>query len=39
MAVDTVICDGKILMKNRIIPGEEEILDKIPEVIQDWLSR
>jgi len=39
MAVDTVICDGKILMKNRIIPGAEEILDKIPEVIQDWLSR
>jgi 5-methylthioadenosine/S-adenosylhomocysteine deaminase len=39
MAVDTVICDGKILMKNRIIPGEEEIMDKIPEVIQDWLSR
>lgn len=38
-AVVTVICDGKILMKNRIIPGEDEILDKIPEVVKDWLSR
>lgn len=24
--VDTVICDGKILMQSRIVPGEEEIL-------------
>ncbi len=39
LAVDTVICDGKILMKNRIIPGEDEILDKIPEVVKEWLSR
>ena len=23
--IDTVICDGKILMENRKIPGEEEI--------------
>jgi len=38
-AVNTVICDGKILMENRIIAGEEEILDKIPEVVKDWLSR
>lgn len=38
-AVDTVICDGRILMRNRIIPGEDEILDKIPEVVKDWLSR
>jgi 5-methylthioadenosine/S-adenosylhomocysteine deaminase len=39
LAVDTLICDGKILMKNRIIPGEDEILNKIPEVVKDWLSR
>ncbi|MDF9830628.1 amidohydrolase [Parabacteroides sp. PF5-6] len=25
-SVDTVICDGKILMENRKVPGEEEIL-------------
>lgn len=38
-AVDTVICNGKILMKNKIIPGEEEILNKIPEVVNNWLNR
>jgi 5-methylthioadenosine/S-adenosylhomocysteine deaminase len=25
--IDTVICDGKILMENRRVPGEEEILE------------
>lgn len=24
--VDTVICDGKVIMKGRVVPGEEEIL-------------
>ena len=24
--VDTVICDGRILMQNRIVPGEKEII-------------
>ena len=24
--VDTVICDGRILMQNRVVPGEEEIV-------------
>lgn len=24
--VDTVICDGKVLMQNRIVPGEKEII-------------
>ena len=24
--VDTVICDGNILMQNRIVPGEKEII-------------
>jgi 5-methylthioadenosine/S-adenosylhomocysteine deaminase len=27
--VDTVICDGKILMQNREVPGEEEILRQV----------
>ncbi|MDR2968716.1 MAG: amidohydrolase [Tannerellaceae bacterium] len=27
-AVDTVICDGKILMENRKVPGEDEILEE-----------
>jgi 5-methylthioadenosine/S-adenosylhomocysteine deaminase len=26
--IDTVICDGKILMQNRHVPGEEEIISK-----------
>jgi 5-methylthioadenosine/S-adenosylhomocysteine deaminase len=26
--IDTVICDGKILMKNKHVPGEEEIMQK-----------
>jgi len=26
--IDTVICDGKILMQNRRVPGEEEIIAK-----------
>jgi 5-methylthioadenosine/S-adenosylhomocysteine deaminase len=26
--IDTVICDGKILMQNRLVPGEEEIIAK-----------
>ena len=30
--VDTVICDGKILMRERHIEGEDEILGKISEI-------
>lgn len=26
--VDTVICNGKVLMKNRIVPGEKEIINQ-----------
>lgn len=26
--VDTVICDGKILMENKKVPGEDEIMEK-----------
>jgi 5-methylthioadenosine/S-adenosylhomocysteine deaminase len=26
--VDTVICDGRILMRNKQVPGEQEILDR-----------
>ncbi|MFA6769954.1 MAG: amidohydrolase [Bacteroidales bacterium] len=27
--VDTVICDGKILMRNRVVEGEREIIDNV----------
>ncbi|MDA3799928.1 MAG: amidohydrolase [Kiritimatiellae bacterium] len=29
--VDTVICDGKILMENQVVPGETEIIEKARE--------
>lgn len=37
--VDTLICDGKILMENRHVPGEEEILEKAEKVAFDLVSR
>jgi len=37
--VDTVICDGRILMQNRKVDGEEEILKKVWEVASDLVSR
>lgn len=37
--VDTVICDGKILMENRTLKGEQKILEKVNEVAQDLISR
>ena len=33
-AVDTVICDGNILMKNREIEGEEEVIRKAREMAE-----
>jgi 5-methylthioadenosine/S-adenosylhomocysteine deaminase len=30
--VDTLICDGKVLMENRRVPGEDEIMQKAAEV-------
>lgn len=38
-AVDTVICQGRILMHNRYIPDEEEILTGASASAQDLLSR
>ena len=32
--VDTVICDGKILMRGRVVPGEEEIIAKAKESVK-----
>ncbi len=32
-AVDTVICDGKILMRNRKVEGEEEVIEKVRQVV------
>jgi 5-methylthioadenosine/S-adenosylhomocysteine deaminase len=37
--VDTVICDGKILMENRVVPGEEEVIEKAIEIANDLVKR
>nr|MDA3879895.1 hypothetical protein [Prolixibacteraceae bacterium] len=37
--VDTVICDGKILMENRHVPGEEEIMEQANKVAHDLVKR
>jgi 5-methylthioadenosine/S-adenosylhomocysteine deaminase len=37
--VDTLICDGKILMENRKVKGEGEILEKASEVAKDLFGR
>lgn len=37
--VDTVICDGQILMKGRRVKGEAEILDKAAQVARDLVTR
>jgi 5-methylthioadenosine/S-adenosylhomocysteine deaminase len=38
-AVDTVICMGKILMENRIVPGEKEILKNAKKVALNLTNR
>ncbi len=38
-AIETTICNGTILMHNRQVPGEEEILDKSRETVARILSR
>lgn len=37
--VDTVICDGKILMQNRKVEGEDEILEKAGNIAFNLMSR
>lgn len=37
--VDTVICDGKILMQNRLVEGEEEIMENANRVAFDLTKR
>ncbi len=37
--VDTTICDGKILMQNGKVEGEEEIIEKSAEVARNLVSR
>jgi len=37
--VDTVICDGKVLMENRYVPGEEEIIEKAGKAAFNLVNR
>ncbi|MDD2953130.1 MAG: amidohydrolase [Parabacteroides sp.] len=37
--VDTVICDGKILMENKKVPGEDEIMEKAAETAYNLMKR
>jgi len=37
--VDTTICDGKVLMLNRKVEGEAEVLEKAAEAARDLFSR
>ena len=37
--VDTVICDGQVLMKGRKVPGEAEIVRKAADIGRDLVAR
>lgn len=37
--VDTLICDGKLLMEDRKVPGEDEILDRAAEIAYNLIKR
>lgn len=37
--VDTVICDGRILMQGRKVPGEDEILERTAAIAYDLVKR
>lgn len=37
--IDTVICDGKILMQDKKVPGEEEIMEHAARLAYDLVSR
>ena len=37
--IDTVICDGKVLMQDRKVPGEDEILARTAEIAYNLIKR
>ena len=37
--IDTVICDGKVVMENRHVDGEEEIIKNAQETAMTWIKR
>jgi 5-methylthioadenosine/S-adenosylhomocysteine deaminase len=36
--VDTVICDGNIVMENKKVSGEEEILEKANQLVYELIK-
>lgn len=37
--VDTVICDGKVLMEGKKVPGEDEIMERAAEIAYNLIKR
>jgi len=37
--IDTVVCDGKILMQNKKVDGEDEIMEKTAQIAYDLIRR
>lgn len=37
--VDTVICNGKVLMENKKVPGEDEIMEQTARIAYNLMSR
>jgi 5-methylthioadenosine/S-adenosylhomocysteine deaminase len=37
--VDTVICDGRILMQNKHVPGEDEIMERTAVIAYDLIKK
>ena len=36
--IDTLICNGKVLMENRVVEGEQEILDNVNRIYNRLLK-
>lgn len=37
--IDTVVCDGKVLMQDKKVPGEEEIMEHASQLAYDLMKR
>lgn len=37
--IDTVVCDGKVLMEHRHVTGEEEIMERVAKIAYDLVNR
>lgn len=38
-AVETTICNGRVLMLDRVVPGEEQVLDGAAKAARDLVRR